>query len=301
MLYYTKFQVRDSSTLREGSAIPSAGTTVYILMRSVVIPCLYLILAAPAATVLNAQKVPQDLITDRPDQTESAATVAPGYLQIEAGWALSRELRPQVTTTAIQTPGTLLRFGIVKALEGRLGFAGWMHHRTTDRGFRNTSSGMGDLDAGLKYQLFGGRGIIPAVALLAGTTLPTGHDGFGSNKADPRLRLILANDLSPVFSLGSNLGVEWNTTPGPAGSATLADFLYTFVVGIGVTNRVSFFAESFGTVPLETGSDAGHSLDGGVTFLVIPNLQFDVSTGFGLNEAADDWFVGAGLSVRIPR
>ena len=38
--------------------------------------------------------------------------------------------------------------------------------------------------------------------------------------------------------------------------------------------------------------------DGGFTFLVNNNFQLDVRAGVGLNEAADDYFVGTGFAVR---
>ena len=44
-----------------------------------------------------------------------------------------------------------------------------------------------------------------------------------------------------------------------------------------------------------------HLLDAGATFLMIPNVQLDASGGIGLNSAAEDWFAGVGLSVRVPR
>ena len=38
----------------------------------------------------------------------------------------------------------------------------------------------------------------------------------------------------------------------------------------------------------------------GMTFLVLPNLQLDVSAGKGLSREAPDWFAGAGVSFRLP-
>lgn len=41
-----------------------------------------------------------------------------------------------------------------------------------------------------------------------------------------------------------------------------------------------------------------HYFNGGFTFPITNNLQFDVRAGLGLNEAADDYFLGAGGAVR---
>ena len=43
------------------------------------------------------------------------------------------------------------------------------------------------------------------------------------------------------------------------------------------------------------------ALNGGMTWQPRPNVQLDVSGGFGLSDAAPDWFAGVGVSVRLPR
>ena len=42
-----------------------------------------------------------------------------------------------------------------------------------------------------------------------------------------------------------------------------------------------------------------HYFDGGFTYRVSNNLQLDVRGGVGLNEAAADYFTGAGAVVRF--
>jgi hypothetical protein len=60
--------------------------------------------------------------------------------------------------------------------------------------------------------------------------------------------------------------------------------------------------EVFGEKP-ESGALGGTqvSLDGGVTYLVRPNLQLDAYAGAGVSDVAPDWIAGIGLSVRWPR
>ena len=41
------------------------------------------------------------------------------------------------------------------------------------------------------------------------------------------------------------------------------------------------------------------ALDGGFMYRPNNNLMFDVNVGVGLNKHSDDWFVGAGVSVRF--
>ena len=43
-----------------------------------------------------------------------------------------------------------------------------------------------------------------------------------------------------------------------------------------------------------------HYLNSGLTYLISNDVQFDIRFGRGLSGAADDYFVGTGLSVRFP-
>ena len=58
--------------------------------------------------------------------------------------------------------------------------------------------------------------------------------------------------------------------------------------------------EFFGEAPTGQGKPA-NSLDGGFTYALADNLQIDVLGGVGISEAAEDWFVGAGLVWRLPQ
>jgi hypothetical protein len=59
------------------------------------------------------------------------------------------------------------------------------------------------------------------------------------------------------------------------------------------------YLEYFGIYPNDRGSDCAHTINGGFTFPITDNLQFDVRMGVGLNEEADDLFAGSGLAIRF--
>ncbi len=40
-------------------------------------------------------------------------------------------------------------------------------------------------------------------------------------------------------------------------------------------------------------------MDGGILYLLTPNMQLDLRAGFGLSGRPDDFFTGAGYSVRF--
>ena len=65
-----------------------------------------------------------ELVTDRPDQTESAVVVPVGTLQVEGGATWIRDDGDGVEIEAFEAPGTLLRYGLVPRLELRLAWPG---------------------------------------------------------------------------------------------------------------------------------------------------------------------------------
>ena len=43
----------------------------------------------------------------------------------------------------------------------------------------------------------------------------------------------------------------------------------------------------------------GHYINGGFTYLITNDIQWDIRAGAGLNDAAEDYFIGTGLSIRF--
>ena len=106
-------------------------------------------------------------------------------------------------------------------------------------------------------------------------------------------RLALSHTISDRLSLGYNLGVEFN------GTTAIPAYYYSLVMGAAISDKLGFFIESYGSIP-ESGV-AEHMADADFTWLVLPNLQLDVSGGLGLNDIAIDHFLSLGLSYRVPR
>jgi len=241
------------------------------------------------------------LVTDRPDQTESSETVAPGYVQLEFGWTHVED-DEDVDVKADSFPETLIRIGVIENLEFRFGFDGYIWQEV-DSGASPSQrdDGAGDLEIGLKYKLWQEDGWLPQTALLAGTTLPAGARAFSSERLDPSVRLACSHTLTETVGFGYNLAGIWQTEEDAIGDRdTTASVAYSAVLGIALSERLGTFIEFFGEAPTATGKPA-NSLDAGLTYLIADNLQIDVLAGTALSEAADDWFIGAGLVWRLPR
>lgn len=270
-----------------------------------------LLLGAPTAGAADGTP---ELVTDRPDRTESATTVPRGFAQLEAGALFSSETGPDGALEVLEGPGTLVRVGLTRSLELRVGWNGYVAEDFEPRAARGTGTGggssshdgFGDGALGVKLRLWDEGERRPQAALLAGVSVPVGETGRSSERYDPSLLLALARTLTDRLSLGVNLGVVQETEEVADGEREgLSDAVYSAALGVGLTETVGAFFEVFGAEPLETGPAGARgsaaSFDAGLTWLLRPNLQLDLSGGGGLTDEAADWFVGAGVSWRWPR
>ena len=238
------------------------------------------------------------MVTDRPDQTESAEVVPKGTFQLEAGWTITRD-DGDVGLETQEVPQTLLRIGLSRRVELRVEWGGYVSTEEESASGLTAVDGASDGAVGVKVLLRPGEGRRPQIALLVGTSLPVGAETLTSDAADPDLRLLLAHDLSDRLSLGHNVGVARESEP--SGSSTdLASA--TLSLGIGITDRVAAFVELFGDEPLDRDDREGSlSFDAGFTWLLSDTLQLDLAGGVGIDGVAADWFVGVGVSWRWPR
>lgn len=253
----------------------------------------------------QSQEIPE-ITTDRPDQTESSSVLFPGFGQIEMGYTHSEVDEDGVDRERDAAPELLLRYGLSERLELRFGLSGhaWEETRYDDGTPTGNVEGWEDSEAGFKYALWAENPscFIPEAALLAHLSLPSGADRHSTERADPSFRFLFSNTLSEEASLSYNLGAAWETGEDNFGGRdTLSVFQYTVSLGRSLTDRLGMYVELFGDIPMSVDAKPAHSIDGGFTYLLADNFQLDVSTGAGLSEAAEDWFVGAGVSYRFPR
>lgn len=267
------------------------------MQNHLTLPLLALLASIPlGASRLAADVEPPELVTDRPDQTESSETVPRGWLQLELGASASEDADGSET---LEAPAALLRIGLADALELRLGWSGWA---TVDPpGAGDTLDGAGDGEIGAKLKLRQGVGAGPTLALLASTSVPIGDDALSSDRFDPSFRLTAAHDLGPLglegIDFAWNLGMAWESVRGSTGSSTLGEIQYTAAAGFPLGDRLGGFVEIFGSEPASRAGGHEASIDGGLTLLLRPTLQLDAFVGAGLTDDAPDWFVGVGVST----
>ncbi|MFC1733902.1 transporter [candidate division KSB1 bacterium] len=235
-----------------------------------------------------------ELVTDRPDQTESAFTVPKGYLQIETGIVneTDESIGIKEKTTAWNT--TLFRYGLLDNWEIRFGVE-YLDYTITDKIMitENQFSGFSPIIIGTKILIANENGFIPQLAFLGHLTISgTGEGNFFSEYLASDFRFALEYSITNNISFGANAGSEWD------GVNLNSNNFYSIVLGISPLKNLGIFIEAYGYILEKSSPD--HRADVGITYLIKNNLQFDVSTGIGINEIAPDRFLSAGLSWRIP-
>ncbi len=234
-------------------------------------------------STVSAQEIP-NIQTDRPDQTECPFIVPKKYFQAEIGFAYENINNSE---NALLIPSCLFKYGISDKFELRL--------ITEIEQVKNTSksvTGLNPVIIGFKTNLFQEKGILPTISFIGHLSLP--NMASSSNKSEyysPSFRFTMQHTLSKKVSLGYNLGAEWDGfTPEPT-------FIYTVTSGFTLSKRIGCFIELYGFAPQHSSAD--HRIDGGVTFLINKDIQFDIAGGAGLSDSFTSYFIGTGISFRI--
>ncbi len=233
-----------------------------------------------------------DLVTDRPDQTESSISVPHKTLQIETGFSGGAVPSGPDWLYGVEYASTLLRYGLFDGMELRLGIAYNTMESTMVAEFETiVDRGMSPLALGTKINLTEQNGWMPEMAVIVHVNIPVFESDFAIDHAIPDIILAASHSISPKFSLGYNLGIEWaDTDESPIKK-------YSVVAGFSLAERIGLFVETFGSFG---DGDFVNMIDGGFTFLILPNLQYDISGGIGTTAVSPIFFIGTGLSFRLP-
>lgn len=223
----------------------------------------------------------QEIITDRPDQTEGSTTVPFKSLQIEAGVFFKRSNGIQ----ANNYPSVLWRYGITKSVEFRL-LTQFETNKTINNSLQN--NGISDLQIGAKIQLFKKENVNTEIAFLSHVIIPSAKRELTNDKLGTINKLSISHLISERMGIGYNVGYDFFGT----GSGNLT---YSIALGISLSEKIGFYIEPYGEF-LEFENHFA-SFDTGFTYLLKSNLQLDISYGTGLNYSMN--FFSTGVSWNI--
>jgi Putative MetA-pathway of phenol degradation len=225
-----------------------------------------------------------EIVTDRPDVTESAIVVPRGSLQAENGitWTSNR------SNNMVATCQSLLRFGLTDNTELRLATPGYQFGVYGT----NAASGFSDLSIGLKQQLVSlSSGFDLSVILAA--SLPTGSVSQTSHRVDPFVKFPWSHELGRGWSIGGMASLFWPTEQGHRNLT----WEPTFVLEREIIKPIDIFAEYAGDYSqTRTSRQIVHF---GMSYRITAKSQIDSHFGFGVSSGAPGRFFAVGYSFRL--
>ncbi|MBC8351399.1 MAG: transporter [Planctomycetes bacterium] len=234
------------------------------------------------------------LVTDRPDFTEASSTVGRGVGQLEFGYTYTFDNDGTDQTIGNSYPETLLRYGI---------FAEWLELRVAWNYANEEVNGAGvsgseDLYLGFKIALTPQECLLPEMAIIPQMTVPTGHNAFSADEVLGGVNWIYGWEINDVISTAGS--TQFNRAIDETTTASYTEFAQSWTAAYTLTDRFGGYTEWFALFPSSADTaKPQHYFNGGFTYLITDDVQWDIRAGVGLNDAADDYFVGTGLSVRF--
>lgn len=234
------------------------------------------------------------LVTDRPDFTEASSTVGLGVAQLEIGYTYVFDDNGTDKTVTHSYAEPLLRVGIL---------ADWLELRVAQNSLAQIENGVEnrgatDLYLGFKIALTPQEGLLPEMALIPQMRVPTGSKAFGSNDVLAGLNWIYGWEVSD--RVGTAGSTQFNRKEDDSTAQAYTRWAQSWTIAYTLTERWGGYTEWFGLIPHSADTaNTEHYFNGGFTFLVSNDVQWDIRAGVGLNDAAEDYFVGTGLSIRF--
>ncbi len=229
----------------------------------------------------------QEIVTDRPDQTESSTTIPLKSIQFESGLLLGNYNLANSSEQMLLVPTTLLRYGLFRVIEIRLveQLVNIYNKQTSENNF-----GLSDLELGAKIQILKNPAINAEIAFISHLILPTGAISVTNEHLGTVNKLAISHSITDFLDLGYNVGYNYFGTE--KGYLT-----YSAALGLGITKRIGAYFETFGEV-VEF-NDWISNFDSGITYLIRDNMQLDFSFGLGLTQKMN--YFSVGFSMNIPK
>ena len=248
------------------------------------------LLALPAVTVgaAVADTCPQpgsEIVTDRPDVTNSSLVVPKGSFQQENGVNIAGRDGGQV----IDGTNTRLRLGIAECLEVLVDLPTYF-----DALSGRASTGFTNVTPAVKWQISPLPGKIDLSAVF-GAGLPTGTKAVAGPGVQPYVQFPWS------WELGSGWGLSGMLTNFivPADPVNKLSTQTTFVIEREIGKQAFLFVEYVGDFHIHGGPSYLFNSGGG--YRITNTQQIDFHIAFGLNDNAPSYIFGLGYSFRFDR
>ncbi|MBU6154492.1 MAG: transporter [Bdellovibrionales bacterium] len=243
----------------------------------------------------------RELATDRPDKTESAYSVDAGHFQFESDILIfssekTTDNGADVSAKSFAVMATNLKLGLTNSIDFQ---AIITPYATATENVTGGSSeelgGFGDTTLRLKVNLFGNDGGAAALAIMPFITLPTNSGGLGHKMMEGGLIVPIAASLPADWKLGSIL--QWNRAKNRRDDGFHHEWISTLTLGHDLFGDLAGYAEFWNLASTEPGSAWAVTVDFGLTYMIMKNVQLDAGMNVGVTDAADDLNPFLGVSA----
>ena len=152
---------------------------------------------------VSLEMTAQEIVTDRPDQTESSTTIPLKSFQFESGLLLGNYNFANSSQQLLLIPTTLFRYGIAKKIELRL-VEQLVNIKNKETSVDNF--GLSDLEFGAKIQILKNPAINAEIAFISHLVLPTGAISVTNGHVGTLNKLAISHSITDFLDLGYNVG-----------------------------------------------------------------------------------------------
>ena len=250
--------------------------------------------ASPVAAASEEKLAgPGELVSDRPDFTESTEVVARGYVQLETGMVGERSGGDSGTAMAFTVPQPLARIGLTRKVELRIAGDGYQWQRNLAAGDR--LRGASDPSFGAKVKLAQETKRLPAIAVIGAVSTPIGHRDFTSYGYDPEVKICWSKAGPGGFAASGNVNFSSVTDA----EGRLFNRAVSFSVGHDLPAGFGGYWEWY-DLSLDRGLGHSSMFNMGITRSLGPDAQVDFLVGHTMSGNLPGWFSGMGLVIRRP-
>jgi Putative MetA-pathway of phenol degradation len=256
---------------KSGSSLPS------------LLCCLLLFaLAAPASgTAGECPTAADEIVTDRPDVTNSSVVVPFSSLQAENGvdWVV------QHGSNSLDATNTRLRVGVAHCTEFLIDVPSYLGSLNGSE-----SSGFSDAVVSFKRQLPVPFGF--DLSATGGLGFPTGNSKISGPGYQPYIQFPWSREIAQGWDVDGMFTLTWH----PSSSQRNPTFEPTLSLAKDFGNTAELFVEYAGDYDHERPAQL---LDGGGAWRFSKTQQLDFHVGLGLNSSTVDHYFGIGYSFRL--
>lgn len=230
-----------------------------------------------------------EMITDRPDQSTTPYLIPKGALQIESGASVETDESTTHKTNTVYN-NTLIKYGIHKSIELAISST-YVSRIKNDEAIQE--KGFTPFTLGAKVHVADEHHFFPQVSVVTQVNLKAGLKTPQPDYPFAGSSLAFSHTLSEKWMLTYNTGVIWDD------KMLATSYFYTIESDVKLSSCLTGFIEAYGSS--YKGKSSSYSMDAGILFRISGQLQADLAGGFGITENAPDFFLTAGLALRMFR